>query len=227
MKFKYIVTNLLLILFIINIITTSSVKSEETIIEVTVYFTWMNTDGTWNEWIKCTNENKDILYSLNLSINQPIKCKMILACYAATHIGFQIYEPQKSVMEGNYSYDVLQGNKHYQIVDCGNVDKDTRIEYIWVLKANGNYTEIDSPINAYWQAQLENGTILNGHQGFANPFIKNESWNGIEYEPDSDPNVGKIITTSIDQNDKKTPGFKITILITAIILLLIVTRRHN
>ena len=142
--------------------------------EVRAWFTWMQEDGTWHEWVESTKENKDILYNVELKIGQPIKCKIEVMPKKTGNLVFHLFEPRLSP-----AYDVIVGKEHEKPVIYTNIEENKSISYVWVLKPNGNWTG-QAPINCYWEIEYGAGNQDSDSFAFANPIILAEEWQGKE-----------------------------------------------
>lgn len=145
--------------------------------EVRAWFTWMQEDGTWHEWVESTKENKDILYNVELKIGQPVKCKIEITPKYDCRVDFEIYPVGVTV-----PYDPIEGKEMNEIVGFKWVHANETVNYTWVLKPNGNLTG-RAAINCYWEVNYN--TYVNkeedyGSFAFANPVILAEEWQGKE-----------------------------------------------
>ncbi len=181
-----------------------NVSAEENV-DVQAWFTWMQDNGKWHDWVECTNWSnvKDVLGSdaLTLKIGQPVKCKFNIVLHIYCAVDFFIMETGVT-----NAYNVLEGNKQEQTVSYSPVYPGTEIYYNWTLTPNGNWTGT-GPINLYWQVTDSNANEVSGYIVFANPMIINEQWQNS----DSGDSSGS--------SENNTPGFEFIFVLLAIIFL--------
>ena len=145
--------------------------------EVRAWFTWMQEDGTWHEWVESTKENKDILYNVELKIGQPIKCKIEITPKYDAAVDFWIFPVGITI-----PYDAIEGKEMDKMVSFSPVYANKTVTYTWILKPNGNLTG-HAAINCYWQvsyATYVHREYDSGTFAFANPIILAEEWQGKE-----------------------------------------------
>jgi len=149
-------------------------------VDVQAWFTWMQDNGKWHDWVECTNWSnvKDVLGgdALTLKIGQPVKCKFNIVPHIYCAVDFFIMETGVT-----NAYNVSEGNKQEQTVSYSPVYPGTEIYYNWTLTPNGNWTGT-GPINLYWQVTDSNANEVSGYIVFANPMIINEQWTGPTYD---------------------------------------------
>ena len=187
------------------------------------YFTYMNEDGSWHEWIGCTLENETILNTVNLKVGQPVKCKLKFFPYDQGSLVFYLYHPGTII-----KYDVIEGSQfdeyiRFQIRNNTDISpneghilskvNDT-IEYVWILVPNENWTNGHAAINLCYSAGFFNGDIVDENLGFAYPYILNEEWTGPSYDEikdsdlDTSNNNNEGNQEDIDNNNNGSPGFE-------------------
>jgi len=182
---------------------------------VRAWFTWMQEDGTWHEWVESTEENRDILYNVELKIGQPIKCKIEITPKYDCRVDFYIYSL------GIAPYDLIQGKRMWGLVSFVDVSANTTVNYTWTLKPNGNWIG-HAPINCYWEVNYE--PILNlkedtGSFAFANPIILAEEWQGKEDTGNGDEGD--------DGGSGGIPGFEGLFAILGMMVVYVAVRRKN
>ena len=185
--------------------------------EVRAWFTWMQEDGTWHEWVESTEENKDILYNVELKIGQPIKCKIEITPKYDGRVDFYI----RSLRTAS-PYSVVEGRKMEEIVSFEDISANQTVTYTYILKPNGNWIG-HAPINCYWEVNYE--PILNlkedtGLFAFANPIILAEEWQGKEDVVNGDEGDGGSGGGGI-------AGFEGLFAILGIIVVYVTVRRKN
>ena len=212
-------------LLIFLLFSSQQVCADE-LIDAQGYFSWLNGDGTWNDWVNCTKESEEQLYSLELSIGQPIKCKVNIVVHDNCTLSFRLNEPGET-----NAFDVISGADHDKsiivkengicVTDTHLFDvliPETKVEYTWFLKANNNWTGGHAPVRVYIQADFKgtpDGLIprdapeRSGSIGFANPYILNDKWCG--------PGIDDIVS-SIESQQFKVPGFETFIVVCALML---------
>lgn len=212
MKSTIVLVTLLFVLSAVALIPTSLADEK---IDVCGYFTWMGEDGSWHEWVNCSDEkNQDFLNLLSLKVGQPVKCKIKIMPHEKCTISFDLYEPGFT-----NAFDVLSGSSHKQsvaVMDDGScktgittydiVPSETECEYTWILKTNGNWTSGNAPLKAYWLGNFYQYAERSGWINFVNAYIINENWTGPE--------------ASIESiQDQNAPGFELFLIILTIVAL--------
>lgn len=185
--------------------------------EVRAWFTWMEEDGTWHEWVESTEENRDILYNVKLKIGQPIKCKIEITPKYDCAIDIEIYPVGITI-----PYDPIEGSGMNKDVCFEDVNANQTITYIWILKPNGNLTG-HAAINCYWQISYNTYVAREDDYGsfaFANPIILAEEWQGKEDVVNGDEGGGGGGGGGI-------PGFEGLFVILGIIVVYVTVRRKN
>jgi sarcinarray family protein len=211
------------IITLVTLLLFPIVSSDEKI-DASAFFSWMQEDGTWHDWVNSTKENEDILYNLSLKIGQPVKCKVNIVIHENCTISFYLYEPGITK-----AFDVIYGVKHEESLSIdieGNcvaglykynvLNPGTTIEYTWVLMPNNNWTNGHAPVNAFVQANFKGDTVK-GSTGFANPYILNEKWDG--------PSIDTMNGDFSNENNNNSTGFKIIIVVLAATLVLMFKRK--
>jgi len=245
MKNIIVITALVTMLFFSLFITTISVRSYQSEdLEVYLFFTWMEEDGSWHEWINVTgNYYSDI----RLKINQTIKCRIETISRIKGHFSFWLYEPGNvdtfEVVEGNkqevgYNYlivnpeeeDTIYNPQHHPLFNPNEQIVDT-----WVLRTTDRWHGGRAPINILWDmspsatkkddmGEWIYPDDISREQTMVNPYIENKQWKGPSYTPDNNNGDGDSNGNGNNNNaDTSTPGFEVILLITslfAVILLL-------
>jgi len=182
---------------------------------VRAWFTWMQEDGTWHEWVESTSENKDILYNMELKIGQPVKCKIEITPKYDCVVDFFIY-PVGTIIP----YEVIEGKGMEEIVSFDFVSANQTVSYTWALRPNGNLTG-HAAINCYWQVSYyKNKEDDYGSFAFANPIILAEEWQGKEDTGNGDEGDGGSGGGGI-------AGFEGLFAILGIIVVYVTVRRKN
>ncbi len=182
--------------------------------EVKAWFTWMEENGTWHEWIESTEENRGILYNVELKIGQPIKCKIEITPKYDASVGSHLFPAGTTI-----PYDPINGKGMYDIVDFKPVYANQTVSYTWVLKPNGNLTG-HAPINCYWEVNY--ATYVDreedyGSFAFANPIILAEEWQGKE----------DIGNEGSEGGNGGIPGFEALFAVAGVIAAYVMVRRRN
>ena len=187
--------------------------------EVRAWFTWMQEDGTWHEWVESTEENKDILYNVELKIGQPIKCKIEITPKYDGRVDFYI----RSLRTAS-PYSVVEGRKMEEIVSFEDISANQTVTYTYILKPNGNWIG-HAPINCYWEVNYE--PILNlkedtGLFAFANPIILAEEWEGPSLEEGQEPEKETGSVEGSESMEGETGGFSLPIYVWVLIVLIVI-----
>ena len=202
--------------------------------DVWFYFSWMEEDGSWHEWVEITDENESILYSnLYLKVGQPVKCKIKAITHIECVMSFTIYEPGVTK-----AFDVVEGNNHDETirygVDEGGIpfwlDTETKKEYTWILQTNDNWTGGRAPLNGFCQVNDQYTTTdnLKIDLSFANPYIENEQWTGPSYTPDNNNGDGDSNGNgNNNNNDSSTPGFELAFVFIAFLAVVFSLRKKK
>jgi len=207
------------------------------------YFTYMNEDGSWHEWIGCTVDNETILDNIQLKVGQPVKCKVVIIPFIECDLNFKLIEPSSKL-----GYNVLKGNTQnvlieYIIRNKTNTDipyhydkifkTESTIEYVWVLETTNNWTNGKAALNMYWNhAILDDNIIIDqieGTGGFAYSTIINSQWTGPSYDADSDidPDNNSNENTNNNNGSNNSPGFELILLIVSIAVIFLINRRKE
>jgi hypothetical protein len=195
------------------------------------YFSWMEEDGSWYEWVGCTTENSSMLDEIHLKIGQPVKCKMTGYTFQRCILEFEIWEPGPV---GSEAYNVIEGKAHDDAaifyVDehwkAIYLDPNSSVENTWVLIPNGNFTEGNAPLNAFWQITTPSvdDEEFTGNFGFTQAYIDDVQWTGPAYNPsgtndNGDSNNGDTNTNG--DSKKSTPGFELSLIFLSLLIALI------
>ena len=202
----------------------TSGESKENDVDTYVYISWLQENGIWYDWVGFTEENKSLLYPLQLKIGQPIKAKLVIIPHISCHLYFSLYDPESN---GIYAFDVVEGTSHNEIIyvkEDGSITSsssayndiiqpETYIEYIWELSPKNTWIE------DYEKAQLKvscNVDFASSDEGMninlvlLYPNIINQKWQ-----------------ESVGNNGSKTPSFELIILIVAIGIILLINRKKK
>ncbi len=221
-KFVMLIIFLLLITVQLLFVFQTQAYTDE-YVDVQLFFTWMDEDGSWHQWVDVTSE---YYTEKNLNVNQTIKCKIHIVPHIKSAVSFRINEP------GTNTFQVLEGNQHDKSVVNTSVEPNTSIEYTWVLKTTNRWIGGRTPINIYWQVTLfevnddgyaEVTDTVSRTQTFANPYIENEEWTGPSYISGDDDDDTGIINTN-ENNNTSTPGFESIFLFLAVICIFFIRK---
>ena len=248
---------LLFITFILLFLTSIQVQAyQDESVEFYLFFTWMEEDGSWHEWINVTD---DYYTDINLKINQTIKCKIKTAGHVKGTIVFELYEPGNvdtfEILEGlpqdeseyfriDFTISDLEAQKQKDDAWYGEEDNlyeyhlvNDTIEYTWVLRTTDRWHGGRAPINIYWQASpaatekdIYGDWIypdaIYKDKTFANPYIENEQWTGPSYN--SDTNGDNNNGNENDNNDDdNTPGFETILLIASLLAVILLYKKRK
>lgn len=141
--------------------------------EVDMWFTWKEENEEWHDWVGCTQENRSILYNLQLKVRQPVKCKVKIVPHRRRGlVCLELTEPGTT-----NAYNVTSGKKQGNTIYInGSINEP--VEYEWTLQPNGKWTGGNAPINIYWEILYVEGSDPSGSYAFANPTIIDEEWQG-------------------------------------------------
>ncbi len=189
--------------------------------DIEYYFTWMQEDGSWHEWIPCTKDTVTERFTVSVRVGQPLQCKVEVTTHIKSTISIELYEPGVTK-----AYDVLEGNPHekpiqYGIFPTGEIfwlEPETSISYTWVVQPNWNWTEGHAPLNGFCEVS-DTSTLtepLIVEVTFANPYICAEQWTGPRY-------TSKNSHPTDDMNTKGTPGFDLFIILIALSIIVLCT----
>ncbi len=229
---KNLITTSLLLISLASQCTQAATYSGEWA-DVSYYFSWMEENGNWHEWVELTNETEQLLYQdLTLKKEQPVKCKISVLTHVKSVVSMWLTEPGT---EGTESFDVIEGEQHESVVrfylnETGKalwIEPETLVEYVWAVKANDRWINARSPLNGYCQVTQPSvdSEMLRMTKSFANPYIKNEEWTGPSYSSGDDDDDGN--TNINENNNKTTPGFETIILLLATISVMMLVQHQK
>jgi hypothetical protein len=213
-------------------------------VNVQLYFTWMEEDGNWHEWIRVSDENGSILYEdLTLKIGQPLKCRIKIVPYDTCIVAFKIIEPGVT-----RCYDVLEGLKHdegisYYVFEPGTETEylkkhpntlvsypNLSIEHTWVLQTNEDGVGwAGVPLNCFWDVEglyTYDDYDVDDEVSFTYAKILNEQWTGPNYNPDNgNDNNGN--TNDNGNSNNGTPGFELLVVLVALGIILCFKKKRS
>jgi hypothetical protein len=194
-------------------------------IEVLEYISYQTEDGGWHDWIGFTGANRSLIFP-TLKVGQAIRLKIIATPFEIGSFSFFLDEPGRikayDVVDvtGSPETTRIQGSAYV----FEPIEANTRVEYIYTLIVNGNWTGGScATVEVYWSIAFKGkpGQIIPEPEDIRRKSfglcgnILNEQWTGPTYRPSDLTNNGE--STNDSTPSSSIPGFTLPALLLSLI----------